>query len=168
MLAEHAAHGVSDFAEGRALLDGRDDWRHEVRRPARSRFHRVQRCAPFAIAASCADGPHALDLAAFDFGVYAKQIRARIDVPACRSIPVYIPVDSNDDGIARIDRLLRAIGGVLDLLLDVARFDRREGSAERSDRGDPRPRARFAMSSPRSRRSRRQGRPCSPHRSHAG
>src|SRR5258706_7527886 len=133
MLAEHAAHGVGDLAEGRVFLGGRDDRRPEVRGPAGCRFDRVQRRTPFALAAPGADGRHALDLAAFDVGVYAEEPRVRRDLAGWRGLALRKPVNPDDDGLACIDLLLRTICRILDLLLDIARLDRRERSADLID-----------------------------------
>ena len=69
VFAEDGPHGIGDFAERGPGFDGSDDRRHQVDAVARGGRHRVEPGAPRLYAARGANGPQALDLLLFDFGV---------------------------------------------------------------------------------------------------
>src|SRR5437016_13422358 len=116
MFAEDAAHRVGNLAERRARLDGCDDGRDEIRAAARRGRDRVEGCAPFALAASGADGTHALHLDAFRVRVDAENVGGR------RALILEL-VHADDDRVARVDGLLCTVRRVLNLPLDVAGFN---------------------------------------------
>src|SRR6185436_18754443 len=72
-----------------------------------------------------------LNLTALDFRVDSEDSKRR-------ALVVAIAVDPDDDVCASVDRLLRPIGGLLDLALNEARFDRRKRSAGVVDLRDER------------------------------
>ena len=159
VLAEHGAHRVRDLADGRVRLDGAGrsaapGCRSRAPRPTRRRAPRATPAgratrAPARTRSTCARLDRRIDLQRLDppspLRGFASGLRLVVGDPR-------IAVDADDDGLAGVDALLRAVGGVLDLALDEARLDRRQRAAEAVDPVDQRraPRARSDPSAPRS------------------
>ena len=82
--------------------------------------------------------PDALDLAAFDLGIDAQDLDAGGALRRER-------IDADDDGLAGVDLLLRAIRRLLNRPLDEALLDRRQRAAGRLDALEQRARAVFDL-----------------------
>src|SRR3954462_3789752 len=126
VLAEDSAHRVGNFADGGVRFDGRDDRGHQVGGTACGRRDRIDGGAPRPLVACCAHRLDALDLPRFDRWIERQRID-RVASARGRKFGVRrkirVSVHTHHDGFARVDLLLRDIGGVLDLPLDHRRFD---------------------------------------------
>src|SRR5688572_21698350 len=127
ILAEHAAQGVGDLADGGAAFDGGDDHWHQVLSAACRPLDGVQGGAPLVLAAAGAHGADTLHLLALDVRVDAEHAGAAI------LMPVSVPVHADDDRGAGVDGLLRPVGRVLDLPLNDAGLDGAKGAPGRVD-----------------------------------
>src|SRR5262249_38165541 len=136
VFTEHAAHGVRDFADGRVRLDGTDDRRHEIVAPARGGGDGLERGAPGRCVARRADLTHARDPPPLQFRIDAQRVDPSSFLGSVGETTlrlVRVSVHADHDALARVDPLLRGVGGVLDLALDEPRLDRRERAAQRVD-----------------------------------
>src|SRR5207237_1111655 len=110
--AEGGPEAVADLADRRMGLDGVDHRAEDVLLAAGRLLESVQRGAPGGSVTLRSNPPDALDLAALPFRVDSLERRTRL-----AGFVVPKAVDSDDDEVAPLDRLLNAIGGLLDLTL---------------------------------------------------
>ena len=156
-LAEHAPHGVGDFAERRLLLDGGDDGRHQVVAAARgaTRRRRVPHATP------SRSGRRERRVRDRSAAVRPPGRRGR-SRSAIAGVASAIPVDADDDCVARVDRPLRfdtpSPGSAAGC--SRTRSPRAFRRSRRSAREARAPLPRYGWSSPRWRRRRRPDRQC--------
>ena len=127
---ENTPEHIADLAEGRAGVDRVDEARHEILRPLGGPPDVVERRLCASAVAASAESLRPRDLIALDGGIDALDRDAR---PVARFVEL---VDADDDLVAALDRLLRAVGRVADLVLHPAALDRRDRAALRVDLGD--------------------------------
>ena len=131
------AHRVGDLADAwrcastAAMIGGT-----RLLRPRAAALDSLERGAPRRRAPARADGAHARDLLA---ARRPGSMRNDVASTAVATAVVREAVDADDDRVAGVDRLLRAIGGLLDLALDEARSrsPRACRRARRCDRAAP-------------------------------
>src|SRR5689334_19279906 len=131
MLAEHAAEGVRDLAEGRARLHGGQDGGDEVRAGATGgglerRDGRPGRGG----VPDRAKAREALDLRTLDRRIEAVQLAHLFGAARWW---IGERVDAHDEAALRLERQLVFVGAPLDLLLREAGLDRRDHAAQLVD-----------------------------------
>src|SRR6476661_4190193 len=119
VLAPGDPQPVADLADRGVGPDRLEDQRHEVAVAPRGRLEAVHGRRPGRRRTVGPDTPDALDLAALAVGIDPVEGRG-MDVVVAEA------VDADHDLVAGLDRPLDAVGGLLDLALLEAAFDRRE------------------------------------------
>ena len=126
VLAEGAAEGVGNFADGDVGLDGGENGGHEIFAGAGAALDFGGGSGGFRGVAAGAHGLEARHLGAFDFRIDAH----RGDGFFFFGLEF---IHADDDLRAGIDGLLIFVGGFLDFFLHVSRFDGFEHAAHRVD-----------------------------------
>ena len=132
MLAEHAAKRVGDLAKRRARQDRRDNRGHQIRSVPGRVLDPGHRRLPGRRVPGPAQLPHRVRLTALALRVDPEQ-RDPVRLVGL------ISIDADDDPLTALDRLLIAVGRFLDLPLDTARLDGRQGPARPVDFVNQRP-----------------------------
>src|SRR5439155_12265254 len=122
---ERRPEPIADLTDRGMCLDRGDHRRQEIVGLAGGGFDPIEGRPPGDRVALGAHATHPLDLAALSPGIDLLERRLRLVRPV-----VAIAIDADHDQVASLDRLLDAIGRLLDLALLEPALDRRERAAD--------------------------------------